>query len=164
LKNSSSQENYQVKVIYITRCNEKAFLRAALGLSSALFLSNSIRHWVIYEAIINEYIGGKCLRYVLSVDGKRVRWLRPGEKNLQGFINAIKNGKPWPGAVLRKADNRVASQKVGCLNIISYLKEPETCPNCIILDEEEVKDIGLKPWWLLSAIMVVNDEQCRKQC
>ncbi|BEP18129.1 hypothetical protein PYJP_14810 [Pyrofollis japonicus] len=164
MKNSSSQGDYQVKVIYVTRCDEKAFLRAALGLSSALFLSNSIRYWVTYEAMINERIRGNCLRYVLSVDGKRVRWLRPGEKNLQGFINTIKNGKPWPGVVLRKVDNEMVSQKVGCLNIISYLKGQETCPNCIMLDEEEVKDIGLKPWWLLSAIMVVNDEQCRKRC
>jgi len=165
LRSSLSQGSYQVNIVYLTRCGEEAILHAAHAVSASLFLSNGIRYWVTLRILIRLRSGGFCSNYLLEISGRDIRWLRPGERNLLGFLETVLNGKYWPGVRVERlgTPTQLLSISGECLGIEEYARDPGHCPSCITVDEERVHSI-LKPWWLLAAIMVVNDAKCRGGC
>ncbi len=164
MTSSSSPGSYQLSIYYITTCSTESLLHAAHAISSALLLSNAIRYWVTLRLILRLRHGNVCTSYLLEIEGSRVKWLRPGENNLLGFLRTVLDGRKWPGTRLRALPHQQRPEyPEDCINAMDYAVNPSACPSCIIVDEDKVR-VGLKPWWLLASIMVVNDARCRRRC
>jgi len=164
LTSSSSLGSYQLRIHYITSCSRESLLHAAHAISSALFLSNAIRYWVTLSLVLRLRHGDECASYLLEIEGSRVRWLRPGENNLLGFLRTVLDGRKWPGTYLKSiSSQRGPEYPEDCVSAVEYAANPSACPSCIVIDENEVRS-GLKPWWLLASLMVVNDARCRRRC
>ncbi len=164
MTSSSSLGSYQLSIYYITTCYTESLLHAAHAISSALLLSNAIRYWVTLRLVLRLRHGNACTSYLLEIEGSRVKWLRPGENNLLGFLRTVLDGRKWPGTRLRALPHQQRPEyPEDCINAMDYAVNPSACPSCIIVDEDKVR-VGLKPWWLLASIMVVNDARCRRQC
>ena len=164
MTSSSRLGGYQLSIYYVTTCSTESLLHAAHAVSSVLFLSNAIRYWVTLRLILRLRHGDACTPYLLEIEGSRVKWLRPGENNLLGFLRTVLDGRKWPGTRLSILSHRSRPEHPGdCTNAAEYAVNPSVCPSCLVLDEDEVR-AGLKPWWLLASIMVVNDARCRRSC
>jgi len=166
LKNSSNRGSCQeVNIVYVTSCSEDSLLRGAHAISAALFLSNGIRYWVSLRVVLRVKRRQECLVSLVRISGREIRWLRPGERNLLGFLNTLFKGRSWPGARLIHLKEPSYDELVpsSCLPIGEYLGSPNMCPECILVDEEKL-EACLKPWWLLASLMVVNDAGCRQRC
>jgi hypothetical protein len=119
--------------------------------ASTLLLSNSIRHWVVFEGSL--MLGDKAL--VVTVDGSRVKGLAPQVYALEGIAAAILERGYWPG--IRAAASGKPLECTGCTRFDEFLKQT-ICPRCLCV--EEAVEATFKPWWLLAALMVVHDERC----
>lgn len=152
-------EDHRYTIRYIDATRARSYSDALLLLlrlaSAALLLSNDIRRWVVFEGSVALSDGGFVQ---LHVDGSKVRGLAPQATALEGIARALVKRGRWPGIVVRRVGREPSCED--CVAAAAFLEADGTCPGCLCLQSGGDEGATFKPWWLLTALMVVHDERC----